>query len=82
LAKQQRETLTEATSSCGADSNRESHFGDSGDNETASDNFGRLNVAVAAALARISYDIGPLGITKARVGTMETYTCYFPKGYG
>jgi hypothetical protein len=58
------------------------HDGDSGDSEIASNNFGRLKVVAAVALAGISYDFGPSKITKIRIGSMESYAHYFPKGYG
>jgi hypothetical protein len=41
-----------------------------------------LKVAIVAALTGITYDFGPLGVIKARVGSMENYARYFPKGYG
>jgi hypothetical protein len=34
------------------------------------------------ALAGISYDLGPSKISKTRIGSMESYAHYFPKGYG
>jgi hypothetical protein len=80
-SQQHRETLIEATSLHGADSDRESRSGNSRDCETASDNSRSLKVVAAAALAGISYDFGPSGITKARVRSMEPYARYFPKGY-
>jgi hypothetical protein len=49
---------------------------------TASDNSGCLKVVAAAATARITYDFGPSGVTKACIGSMENYLRYFPKGYG
>jgi hypothetical protein len=79
---QQRETSTEATSSHGADSDCESQSGNSGDSKIASDNSGHLKVLAVAALAGISYDFGPSGVMKARIGSMENYARYFPKGYG
>jgi hypothetical protein len=36
----------------------------------------------AAALAWISYNFGPSNIKKTHVGSMESYTHYFPEGYG
>jgi hypothetical protein len=77
-----RDISMEATSSWGDESDRESRCGGSESSETASNNFGRLKVMVAAALARISCDFGPSSITKACIGSMETYALYFPKGYG
>jgi hypothetical protein len=40
-----------------------------------------MKVAVAAALAGISYGFGPSNITKTQLGMMESYAHYFPKGY-
>jgi hypothetical protein len=48
----------------------------------ASDNSGCLKVAEAVALAEISYDFKPSKIMKTRIGSMESYAHYFPKGYG
>jgi hypothetical protein len=48
----------------------------------ASDNSGCLKVAEAVALAGISYDFKPSKIMKTRIGSMESYAHYFPKGYG
>jgi hypothetical protein len=78
---QQREASTEATSLLSAESDNESWSGDLRDSEIASDNSGRLKGAVAAAAIGITYDFGLLGVTKARIGSMENYTHYFPKGY-
>jgi hypothetical protein len=72
----------EATLLHGAESDHESRSGDSRDSETAFDNFGRLKVLAAAALAGISYDFGLSGVMKARIRSMENYAHYFPKGYG
>jgi hypothetical protein len=72
----------EAASSHGAESDRESKSSDSGDSEAASDNFGHLKVMVAAALAGINYNFGLSNIKKPHVGSMESYTHYFPEGYG
>jgi hypothetical protein len=80
--EQQREISTKATLLHGAVSDHESRSGDSGDNETASDNSGRLKVLAAAALAGISYDFGLLGVTKTCIRSMENYAHYFPMGYG
>jgi hypothetical protein len=41
-----------------------------------------MKVTTAATLAGSSYDFGPSNITKTRIGSMESYACYFPKGYG
>jgi hypothetical protein len=82
LGDQQREALPEAASPPGAESDRESQSGDSGDNETTFDNSRHMKVVVLAALARISYNFGQSNITKTRIGSMESYACYFPKGYG
>jgi hypothetical protein len=79
---QQKGALTETSSLCSADSDRESRSGDSGDSETASDNFGCLIVSVVAALAGISYDFGPSKVTKTRIGSIGSYARYFPKVYG
>jgi hypothetical protein len=35
-----------------------------------------------AADARITYDFGPSGVTKAHIGSVENYVHYFPKGSG
>jgi hypothetical protein len=64
------------------ESDRESRPGDSRDNETASDNSRRLKVVTVAALAGISYDFGQPNIMKTYIRLMESYTRYFPKGYG
>jgi hypothetical protein len=73
--------LTEATPSHSAEESvGKSRSGSSKDSETASDDSGHLKVAVAAA--RITYDFGVSGITKAHIGSMEKYARYFPKGYG
>jgi hypothetical protein len=72
----------EATSSRDAESARESQSGDVGDNETASANSRHLKVVATTALDWISYDFGPSTITKTHLGTMESYSQYFPKGYG
>jgi hypothetical protein len=58
---------------------RESQSGDSGHRKTASENSDHLNVAVAAALAWITYDFGSSIIMKARVTSMESYAHDFPK---
>jgi hypothetical protein len=75
---------TEATLEQDAESNRGSQFGDSGNNETASDNSGSVKVtaAAAAALAGISYDFEQSAITKTRLGSLESNTRYLLKGYG
>jgi hypothetical protein len=65
----------------GAESDHESRFGDFENKENDFDNFGCLKVMAATTLTRISYDFGPSGITKAHIGSMETYARYFPKGY-
>jgi hypothetical protein len=67
---------------CGSESDRESQSGGSEDSEIASDNSRRLKVAAMTVLAGISYDFGQSIVTKTRVMSMESYTCYFPKGYG
>jgi hypothetical protein len=36
----------------------------------------------AAVAAGITYDFGVSSVMKARIGSMENYACYFPKGYG
>jgi hypothetical protein len=79
---QQREISMEATSSHGVESDSKSRSGDSRDSKTAPDNSGHLKVAAAATLARITYDFCPYGITKARIGSMDNYMRYFPKGHG
>jgi hypothetical protein len=81
LADEQKEASTVATSR-GVESNSESQSGNFGDSETTSDNSGHLKVAAAAALARISYNIGPSTITKTCIRSMESYARYFPMGYG
>jgi hypothetical protein len=83
MAGQQMVASTEAASEQDAEYNRGSQFGDSGDNETASDNSGRVKVAVAAAaaLAGISYDFGQSTITKTHLGSLESNVRYFSKGY-
>jgi hypothetical protein len=82
LTDQQREASTKAASSHGAESDCESKSSDSGDSEAASDKFGHLKVMAAAALAGISYNFGLSNIKKTHVGSMESYTHYFPEGYG
>jgi hypothetical protein len=72
----------EATLSRGAESGRESQSNNSEDNETTSDNSGRLKVVAVASLAGINYDFGPSTVTKTRLGSMESDARYFPKGYG
>jgi hypothetical protein len=81
LVDQKVMASAEAASMHGNESDCESRFGDSGDNETASDNSGRLKVAVVAALAGISYDFGQSFATKTRLTSMESYARYFPKEY-
>jgi hypothetical protein len=78
---QQVMALGEAARTCGIESDRESQCDDSGDSETASDNYGRLKVVDVAALVGISYDFGLSIVTKTRLTSMESYTHYFPKGY-
>jgi hypothetical protein len=75
-------SLEEVTSSRGADYDHERRSGDSEDSKIASYDSGHPKVAVAAALAGISYNFGLSGITKACVKSMENYACHFPKGYG
>jgi hypothetical protein len=78
---QQREASTDPTLSRSIDeSDRKSWSGDSEDSETASDDSKRLKVAALAA-AGITYDFGASNIKKARIGSMENYARYFPKGY-
>jgi hypothetical protein len=67
LTDQQRGASTEVHSLCDVESDRESQFGDSGDNGTTSDNSGHMKVSAAAALAGISYDFGPSKVTKTRI---------------
>jgi hypothetical protein len=67
---------------CSAESDCESQYDSSKDNKTTSDDSRCLKVSAKAALAGITYDFGPSGVTKARIGSMENYTRYFPKGYG
>jgi hypothetical protein len=64
------------------ESDHESRSGDFGDSEATSDNSERLKVATMATTAGITYDFGSSGVTKAHIGSMENYACYFPKGYG
>jgi hypothetical protein len=79
---QHREASMEATSSFNAESNCESRSSGSEHSDTTSDDFGCLKVAVVAAAARITYDFGLSGVTKAHVRSMENYMRYFSEGYG
>jgi hypothetical protein len=81
LTGRQMVASTEAISEQDVETDRESQSSDFGDSETASDNSVRLKVAATAALAGISYDFGPSTIMKARLGSLENNTHYFPKGY-
>jgi hypothetical protein len=82
LTDQEKGALTETGSPRDTDSDHERRSSKFGDNETTSNNIGHLKVTAAAALAGICYDFGPLKITKTRIGSMESYADYFPKGYG
>jgi hypothetical protein len=81
LADQQLMALMKTASIRSTESDHESQSSDSGGNETGSDNSGHLKVAVAAALATISYDFGQSTIKKTCLTSMESYAHYFPKGY-
>jgi hypothetical protein len=58
LADQQLMVSTETASARITESDDKSQSGDSGDNETASDNSRRLKVATAATFTGISCDLG------------------------
>jgi hypothetical protein len=58
LADQQLMVSTETASARITESDDKSQSGDSGDNETASDNSRRLKVATVATFTRISCDLG------------------------
>jgi hypothetical protein len=87
LAKQPKESLvgqqmvasTEVALEQDAESDQESQ---SSDSKTASNNCERMKVGAAIALAGISYHFGLSTIMKTRLGSLESYTHYFPKGYG
>jgi hypothetical protein len=72
-------TSTEVSSEQDAESNRLSQ---SSDSEIASDNCECVKVGVVAALAGISSDFGLSTIMKTLLGSLESYICYFLKGYG
>jgi hypothetical protein len=74
--------LTESASEKGARSDQENQSDGSGGDETTSDNDGHVKIGDEAALASISYDFGKLGVTKARIASLEGIAHYFLKGYG
>jgi hypothetical protein len=64
------------------ESDQESQSGCSSDSETSFDKGKRVKVGAAAALTGISYDFGLLTVARTRIGSLESYNCYFPKGHG
>jgi hypothetical protein len=50
--------------------------------ETTSDEGGHVKVGAATALASISYDFGLSIVMRTRIGSLESYSRYFLKGYG
>jgi hypothetical protein len=72
----------EAALEQGAKSDQEDPPGGSHDDETASDNGGRVKIGAKVALAGISYDVGKSGVTKAHIDSLESFAHYFLKGYG
>jgi hypothetical protein len=81
LVDQWKIALMKAASEQGAESNRESQFGGIGDSAIASDEGERVKVGAAAALAGISYDFGLSTIMRTHIGSLESYKCFFLKGY-
>jgi hypothetical protein len=79
LLDQQMVASMEVALEQGADFDRGSQ---SSDSETASDNCERMKIGGATALASISYDFGLSTIRKTRIGSLESFARYFPKGYG
>jgi hypothetical protein len=77
---QQAVILTEAALEQGAGSDEENQSKGIGDDKIASDSH--VKIGAEATLARINYDFGKSGITKACIATLESFTHYFPKGYG
>jgi predicted hydrocarbon binding protein len=41
-----------------------------------------MKIGAEAALVGISYDFGQSTVTKAHIASLESFACYFPKGYG
>jgi hypothetical protein len=72
---------TEIASEQGVESDRESQSGGSGYNETASNEGERVKVGVVATLVGISYDFGLSTVMRTRIGSLESYDRYFPKGH-
>jgi hypothetical protein len=79
LVGQQMVASAEVASEQAAKSDCGSQSGDSGNNETASDNSRHVKVAGAATLAGISYNFGLSTITKTRLGSLENNARYFLK---
>jgi hypothetical protein len=65
----------------GAESDRESRSGGSGDNETASNEGERVKVGATVTLAGISYDFGLSIVTRTRIGSLESYDRNFSMGH-
>jgi hypothetical protein len=66
----------------GDGSDREDQFEGSGDSETASDNYDRMQIGAEAALALMRYDFGQSTIMKARHASQESIARYFLEGHG
>jgi hypothetical protein len=52
-----------------------------GDNENAFDSGRHVKIGVEATLAGVSYDIGQSIVLKAHVTSLESFPCYFLKGF-
>jgi hypothetical protein len=81
LADEQVVVLVEAASEQGVGSDGENPPDDSSDSENASDSGGHVKIGVEVALAGMSYDFGQLTMMKAHVTSLESFACYFPKGF-
>jgi hypothetical protein len=71
----------EAASDQGAGSDGENPSDGFGDNENAFDSGRHVKIGVEATLAGVSYDIGQSIVLKAHVTSLESFPCYFLKGF-
>jgi hypothetical protein len=77
---QQAMVSTKATLEQGARSDLEDPSRGFDNDETSSNNGGRLKIGAEAALAGISYDFRKSGVTKVLIASLESFARYFLKG--